>query len=106
MCSDGSTNDTAAFEKAFAVLSNLLVPHTQQGYLLDGFVLPGRVALRGVGAQPPSTSWGLMVNKMKEFLARQPVGTLAPGVVILILVLAFNFLGDGLRDALDPRLRR
>ena len=59
----------------------------------------------GVGAQPPSTSWGLMVNKMKEFLARQPVGTLAPGVVILILVLAFNFLGDGLRDAIDPTLK-
>ena len=59
----------------------------------------------GVGAQPPSTSWGLMVNKMKEFLSRQPVGTLAPGVVILILVLAFNFLGDGLRDAIDPTLK-
>ena len=59
----------------------------------------------GVGAQPPSTSWGLMVNKMKEFLARQPVGTLAPGGVILILVLAFNFLGDGLRDAIDPTLK-
>lgn len=50
---DGSTNDTVAFEKAFAVLSDLLVPCTQQGYLLDGLAMPGRVALRGVGAQPP-----------------------------------------------------
>lgn len=59
----------------------------------------------GVGAQPPSTSWGLMVFKSKKYLATTPVATLAPGIAILILVLAFNFLGDAIRDAVDPYLK-
>lgn len=58
----------------------------------------------GIGAQPPSTSWGLMVTEGKQYLFNAPILALAPGVAILILVLAFNFLGDGLRDALDPYL--
>lgn len=59
----------------------------------------------GIGAQPPSTSWGLMVYRSKKYLSQTPVATLCPGVAILILVLAFNFLGDGLRDAIDPYLK-
>lgn len=59
----------------------------------------------GVGAQPPSTSWGLLVFDMKNYLSQAPVATLAPGIVILILVVAFNFLGDALRDKLDPSLK-
>jgi len=59
----------------------------------------------GIGAQPPSTSWGLMVFRSKKYLTQTPVATLSPGVAILILVLAFNFLGDGLRDAIDPYLK-
>lgn len=59
----------------------------------------------GVGAQPPSTSWGLMVYRSKKYLQKTPVATLCPGVAILLLVLAFNFLGDGLRDAIDPYMK-
>lgn len=59
----------------------------------------------GIGAQPPMTSWGLMVYQMKPYLSLNPVATLAPGVVILLLVVAFNFLGDALRDKLDPKLQ-
>lgn len=59
----------------------------------------------GIGAQPPSTSWGLLVFEMKKFLTQAPVPTLAPGIAILILVVAFNFLGDALRDKLDPSLK-
>lgn len=59
----------------------------------------------GIGAQPPSTSWGLLVFEMKKFLTRAPIPTLAPGIAILILVVAFNFLGDALRDQLDPSLK-
>lgn len=59
----------------------------------------------GVGAKPPSTSWGLMVTRGKAYLFNDPVLALAPGVAILILVLAFNFLGDGLRDVMDPYLK-
>lgn len=59
----------------------------------------------GIGAQPPSTSWGLMVTRGKEYLFSTPVLSIAPGVAILIVVLAFNFLGDGLRDTMDPFLK-
>ena len=59
----------------------------------------------GIGAQPPSTSWGLMVYQSKKFLSTTPVATLSPGIMILILVVAFNFLGDALRDKLDPSLK-
>jgi ABC-type dipeptide/oligopeptide/nickel transport system permease subunit len=56
----------------------------------------------GVGAAPPSTSWGLMVYRYKTYLVSYPWLAIAPGVAILIFVMAFNFLGDGVRDALDP----
>ena len=59
----------------------------------------------GIGAQPPDTSWGLLVYQTKAYLQRNPAITLAPGVAILILVVAFNFLGDAVRDALDPALK-
>lgn len=59
----------------------------------------------GIGAQAPDPSWGLMVYEMKKYLSDSPVATLAPGIVILILVVAFNFLGDALRDKLDPSLQ-
>jgi oligopeptide ABC transporter permease protein len=59
----------------------------------------------GVGAQPPTASWGLMVVSAKKYLFTQPVLVLAPAIAIMIVVLAFNFLGDGLRDVLDPYLK-
>ncbi len=59
----------------------------------------------GIGVQPPAASWGLMVNQSKQFLFSMPWLALAPSVAIMIIVLAFNFLGDGLRDVLDPYLQ-
>jgi peptide/nickel transport system permease protein/oligopeptide transport system permease protein len=59
----------------------------------------------GVGAQPPTPSWGLIVTNGKEFLFSAPWIAISPGVFILITVLAFNFMGDGLRDALDPHMK-
>lgn len=59
----------------------------------------------GVGAQPPSASWGLAVTEGKRYLFSEPWVPLAPSVAIMILVMAFNFLGDGLRDVLDPYLK-
>lgn len=59
----------------------------------------------GIGAQPPLTSWGLLVNQTKQYLSLNPTITLAPGIAILILVVAFNFFGDAVRDALDPKLQ-
>lgn len=60
----------------------------------------------GVGAQPPASSWGLMVSNGKEYLFNAPWVAISPGIAILVIVLAFNFLGDGLRDALDPYLKQ
>jgi peptide/nickel transport system permease protein/oligopeptide transport system permease protein len=59
----------------------------------------------GIGAQPPTSSWGLMVVNGKQWLFSEPWIAIAPGVAILIIVLAFNFLGDGLRDAIDPYMK-
>lgn len=60
----------------------------------------------GIGVQPPAASWGLMVNQSKQFLFTMPWLALAPCVAIMLVVLAFNFLGDGLRDTLDPYLQK
>ena len=60
----------------------------------------------GVGAQPPTPSWGLMAVTGKEFIFSAPWVSIAPGVAILIVVLAFNLLGDGIRDAMDPYMKQ
>jgi peptide/nickel transport system permease protein/oligopeptide transport system permease protein len=59
----------------------------------------------GVGVQPPEASWGLLVAKGKEYMFQAPAVAIAPGIAILLTVLAFNFIGDGLRDALDPSMK-
>jgi dipeptide transport system permease protein len=60
----------------------------------------------GLGAQPPSPEWGTMLADAREFVLRAWWVVTFPGLMILIAVLAFNLLGDGLRDALDPKLKR
>jgi peptide/nickel transport system permease protein len=59
----------------------------------------------GLGIVPPGASWGSMVNDGYRYLLTNPVLSLGPGIAIVIVVLAFNIVGDALRDALDPRLR-
>lgn len=59
----------------------------------------------GLGVQAPDASWGLMVNVGRQYLYNAPWLSLAPSVAIMLVVLAFNFLGDGLRDVLDPHLK-
>lgn len=60
----------------------------------------------GVGAQSPSASWGLMVVRGKKYLFTEPWLSIAPSIAIMVVVMAFNFLGDGLRDVLDPYLKK
>ncbi|HEV8501126.1 MAG TPA: ABC transporter permease subunit [Casimicrobiaceae bacterium] len=60
----------------------------------------------GLGAQPPTPEWGSMLASALEFIQRAPWVVTYPGLAILVTVLAFNLMGDGLRDALDPKLRR
>jgi ABC-type dipeptide/oligopeptide/nickel transport system permease subunit len=59
----------------------------------------------GVGIRPPGAAWGSMVNDGYRYLLSNPVLSFSPGLAIMLVVHAFNFVGDGLRDALDPRLR-
>jgi peptide/nickel transport system permease protein len=59
----------------------------------------------GVGIEPPAAAWGLMVNDGRIYLLTNPIISFAPGIAIMLVVFAFNMVGDGLRDALDPRLR-
>jgi len=59
----------------------------------------------GVGVSPPTPAWGSMVNDGYKFLLSNPELCLAPGIAIMLVVFGFNMMGDGLRDALDPRLR-
>jgi len=59
----------------------------------------------GVGIQPPDSSWGLLVNQLKTYIFQIPAAAFAPAVLILLVVMSFNFLGDGLRDAIDPYMK-
>ncbi|MCL6631880.1 MAG: ABC transporter permease [Alicyclobacillus herbarius] len=59
----------------------------------------------GLGIQPPQTSWGLMLSNAQDYMLTNPIEALYPGLCILLVVLSVSFIGDGIRDALDPRYR-
>ena len=59
----------------------------------------------GIGIQPPTPSWGNMISAAQTFISYRPVYSIMPGVAIMVTVIAFNIFGDGLRDALDPKLK-
>jgi len=59
----------------------------------------------GLGVQPPQSSWGEMINKARTYLRANPTYSIYPGIALVLTVLAFNLLGDALRDALDPKLK-
>jgi peptide/nickel transport system permease protein len=68
-------------------------------------MMEASLSFLGIGIAPPTATWGAMVNSGYRFLLTNPLISFAPGFAILLVVLAFNMVGDGLRDALDPRLR-
>jgi ABC-type dipeptide/oligopeptide/nickel transport system permease subunit len=59
----------------------------------------------GIGITPPTPAWGAMVNDGYKYILTDPILSFVPGVAIMLVVFAFNMVGDGLRDALDPKLR-
>ena len=59
----------------------------------------------GIGIQPPTASWGNMISAAQTFIGYLPLYSIMPGLAIMITVIAFNIFGDGLRDALDPKLK-
>jgi peptide/nickel transport system permease protein len=68
-------------------------------------LLGSALSFLGLGAQPPSSDWGLMISEARSFLDRAPWIALAPGVAMCLLVIGINLLGDGARERLDPRLK-
>jgi dipeptide transport system permease protein len=90
------------------VLPNCVAPLIVQATLGFSTAILDAAALGflGLGAQPPTPEWGTMLASSLQFLQRAPWVVTWPGVSILVTVLAFNLLGDGLRDALDPKLKR
>jgi ABC-type dipeptide/oligopeptide/nickel transport system permease subunit len=66
-------------------------------------LLESSLSFLGLGIQPPTPSWGMMLNEARQFVLNYPYIAIAPGVVLLITVLGFNLLGDGLNDRLVKR---
>ena len=87
------------------ILPNVVSPIVIQTAvcLSYGILIESALSYLGVGVQPPTPSWGAILNEGKEFLALAPWVSLFPGGFIMLAVLAFNVVGDGLRDAFDPR---
>jgi peptide/nickel transport system permease protein len=73
-------------------------------YLSTAILAEAALSFLGLGTQPPEASWGGMLSSARSYLEVQPWLSIFPGLAIMIVVLGFNFLGDGLRDVLDPRL--
>lgn len=94
------------------VLFRHVVPHTSPSIIVaatlgvaNAILLESALSYLGLGIQQPQASWGNMLSKSQAYLFDNPILPLYPGVMILLVVLAFNFLGDALRDALDPQYK-
>jgi len=89
------------------ILPNIISPVIVMATLMmgDAILIEATLSFLGMGAQPPIPSWGSILASGRTYLVLAPWVTIFPGIAIMLTVLGFNLLGDGLRDALDPRLR-
>lgn len=89
------------------MLPNALAPVVVAATLLVGnaIIVEASASFLGLGVQPPTSSWGSMLNRAQSLLTIAPWVAIFPGLVIVVTVLSTNFIGDGLRDALDPHIR-
>lgn len=101
----GSSNMRILFKH---ILPNALSPIIVAATLDVGWMIVAAsgMSFLGLGAQPPAAEWGVMLSDGKDFIRVAPYISLLPGMAIFIVVLSLNLLGDGLRDALDPRLKQ
>ena len=90
------------------VLPNIVPPLLVQATLAiaEAIIAEASLSFLALGQQPPAPSWGSMLNAAQRFLSQAPWMAIYPGLAIFLVVLSFNLLGDGLRDALDPRAQR
>ena len=89
------------------VLPNVLAPVIVHATLSLGsaILVAAGLGFLGLGVQPPTAEWGAMLGEGRQYIFRAPMLTTLPGLAIFLAVLGFNLVGDGLRDALDPRMR-
>jgi peptide/nickel transport system permease protein len=89
------------------ILPNCLSPLIVQMTMMMGLaiLIEASLSFLGLGIKPPSAAWGSMVYDGYKYLVMRPMLSLSPGLAIMLVVFSFNMVGDGLRDALDPRLR-
>jgi peptide/nickel transport system permease protein len=89
------------------ILPNCLSPLIVQMTMMMGLaiLIEASLSFLGLGIKPPSAAWGSMVYDGYKYLVMRPILSIAPGLAIMLVVFAFNMIGDGLRDTLDPRLR-
>jgi peptide/nickel transport system permease protein len=100
----GSSNSRTMFSH---ILPNTMPPMIVLITIQLGSIILAEAGLSylGIGIKPPGAAWGAMVNEGYRYLLTNPWLSFAPGLAIMLVVFAFNLVGDGLRDALDPRLR-
>ncbi|MBR0091841.1 MAG: ABC transporter permease [Lachnospiraceae bacterium] len=98
--------------KDFTILIRHLFPNCFPSLIVlftmnlgEGIMMESTMSYLGVGIAPPTATWGSMVSDGYSYLTTAPLLSILPGICIILVVVAFNIVGDGLRDALDPRLR-
>ena len=97
----------------FRIITSLLIPNSLSANIVQAtmavanmIVMAASLSFIGLGVQPPTPEWGAMLSGARQFIRQCPHMVIAPGMAIAITILALNLLGDGLRDALDPKLKR
>ena len=101
----GKTKIQICIEHILPNISNLLIVQGTIQFSL-GILAEAGLSYVGLGAQPPTPSWGRMLAESQTMISFAPHLALAPGLTIILSVLAVNVMGDGLRDYLDPKLRK
>lgn len=97
----------------FRIITSHLIPNSLSANIVQAtmavanmIVMTASLSFIGLGVQPPTPEWGAMLSGARQFIRQCPHMVIAPGMAIAITILALNLLGDGLRDALDPKLKR
>lgn len=97
----------------FRIITSHLVPNSLSANIVQAtmgvanmIVMAASLSFIGLGVQPPTPEWGAMLSGARQFIRQCPHMVIAPGLAIAITILALNLMGDGLRDALDPKLKR
>lgn len=90
------------------ILPNIMSPIIVQAtlYIASAIITASALSFLGMGTRPPTPEWGAMLSQGRSYIAQAPHITLFPGLVILLVVIGFNLMGDGLRDALDPKAKK